>query len=546
MHDTGQHLLTVSYSFMPAKLLVLGIDAASPVLLRRWAAERKLPAIRSLLDRGTSGAIRGVEGFFVGSTWPSLYTGLNPAGHGFYRIDQLKSGTYDFFRPLGSRSGVGGEPFWKLASEAGRRVAVLDVPLSCLDSTLNGLQIVEWGGHDAVFGFQATQPELANHVMSTVGAYPLPRTCDDTSRRSAADFDGFVGDLEFAAGKKGELTLDLLAKEDWDLFVQVFTESHCVGHQCWHLHDATHPSHDPDAVAVIGDPLERIYRAIDRAVAEIITLAGDARILLISAHGMGPYRGAQFLLPEILFRLGVTARRSPRSRPRTPRDGFLAAARAGWRMLPGGVREALRPLRGRLDPRGSSGGPRPRLAADVGNSRCFPVPNGAPVGGIRLNLVGREPQGVLRPGPETDAFCDELARDLREIVDERSGRPLAAAVHRTETLYHGARREVLPDLLVEWTGDPPTGTQALAGGRGATIHATSTKIGPISGTNRYGRTGDHLPEGMFIFTGPGIPAAERHEPVSLMDFHPTICRLLNLPEPDVDGAVVPDLALSLA
>jgi hypothetical protein len=31
-----------------------------------------------------------------------------------------------------------------------------------------------------------------------------------------------------------------------------------------------------------------------------------------------------------------------------------------------------------------------------------------------------------------------------------------------------------------------------------------------------------------------------------MDFHPTICRLLNLPEPDVDGAVVPDLAPSLA
>lgn len=534
--------MTVPYRFMPAKLLVLGIDAASPVLLRRWAADRRLPAIRSLLDRGTSGAIRGVEGFFVGSTWPSLYTGLNPAGHGFYRIDQLKSGTYDFFRPLGSRSGVGGEPFWKLASEAGRRVAVLDVPLSCLDSSLNGLQIVEWGGHDAVFGFQATKPQLANHVMSTVGAYPLPSNCDDTSRRSAADFDGFIGDLESAAGKKAELTLDLLASEDWDLFVQVFTESHCVGHQCWHLHDATHPSHDPETVAVVGDPLERVYRAIDRAVSEIIMSARDAHILLISAHGMGPYRGAPFLLPEILSRLGVTARGTPRSWPRTPRGGLVAAARAGWRMLPGGVRQTLRPLRARLERRGSLGGP--TVAADVGNSRCFPVPNGAPVGGIRLNLVGREPKGVLRPGPETDAFCDELTRDLREIVDERSGRPLVAAVHRTETLYHGARMEVLPDLLVEWTDDP-TGTQALASGRGATIHATSSKIGRISGTNRYGRTGDHLPEGMFIFAGPGIPAAERHEPVSLMDFHPTICRLLNLAEPDVDGAVVPDLALPL-
>jgi len=73
---------------MPAKLLILGIDAASPTLLRRWANEGQLPAIRDLMARGVSGAVRGVKGFFIGSTWPSFYTGLSPAGHGFYRIEQ--------------------------------------------------------------------------------------------------------------------------------------------------------------------------------------------------------------------------------------------------------------------------------------------------------------------------------------------------------------------------------------------------------------------------------------------------------------------------
>ncbi len=528
---------------MPAKLLVLGIDAASPVLLRRWAAEGKLPAIRGLMDRGTSGSVRGVEGFFIGSTWPSLYTGLNPAGHGFYRIHQLASGSYGFFRPLDSPLGVGGTPFWRLASDAGRRVAVLDVPLSCLESELNGAQIVEWGGHDAVFGFQASPPEIARRVMSKAGAYPLPSNCD-APRRSAADFETFVSALESAAKKKAELTLDFLHKEDWDLFIQVFTESHCAGHQCWHLHDATHPAHDSEALAMIGDPLERVYRAIDRAVAAIVEQAGHARILLISAHGMGPYRGAQFLLREIMFRLGVTARPSAvRSRFPNPRDGLVAAARAGWRMLPDAAREALDPVRARFGPRRSPGGRWPRLGVDVGNSRCFPVPNGSPVGGIRLNLAGREPQGVLHPGPETDAFCDELARDLRAIVDERTGRPLITAVHRTEELYSGPRRDALPDLLVEWTSEP-TGSLALADGRGATIRATSAKIGTIERSNRYGRTGEHLPEGIFICAGAGIPVGERQEPVSLMDFHPTICRLLNLPPPDVDGVVVPELVLS--
>ena len=104
---------------MPTKLLVLGVDAASPVLLRRWAAEGKLPAIRSLIDRGVSRPVRGVRGFFIGSTWPSFYTGLNPAGHGFYRIEQLKTGTYDFFHSLESPNSTNGTPFWKLASTTG-------------------------------------------------------------------------------------------------------------------------------------------------------------------------------------------------------------------------------------------------------------------------------------------------------------------------------------------------------------------------------------------------------------------------------------------
>jgi predicted AlkP superfamily phosphohydrolase/phosphomutase len=183
----------------------------------------------------------------------------------------------------------------------------------------------------------------------------------------------------------------------------------------------------------------------------------------------------------------------------------------------------------------------PPLRAVVGKSKCVPVPNGSPVGGIRLNRVGREPQGVLGPGSQTDAFCEELIGDLCAIIDERTGRPLITDVYRTDALYAGARREALPDLLVEWNGDVPTGTLAHAGGRGATVRATSAKIGAVEGTNSYGRTGDHVPIGTFVFAGPGVSASRREEPVSVMDFHPTVCALMGLPDPNVDGVVIPEL-----
>jgi len=370
-------------------------------------------------------------------------------------------------------------------------------------------------------------------VRALVGEYPLPPNCDGV-RATAGALDQFVAALETAIDKKVELTLDFLARESWDLFVQVFTEAHCAGHQCWHLHDATHPAHDPEVARAVGDPLERVYRRIDRAVAAIAAAAGDgARILVICAHGMGPYRGAPFLLAEILSRLGVTAR--PPTRPQNLRDRALEAARPAWTLLPPAVRRAVNALAPR------NGGAIDGLGIDPSTSRCFAIPNGSPVGGIRLNLLGREPRGVLRPGADAEAFCETLETALRTIIDERTGGPLVARVQRTDALYRGPRRNALPDLLVEWS-EKTTGTAAISGGRGASVRATSPEIGTVEGENRYGRTGEHVPTGMFICTGSGIAAARRREPVSIMDFHPTICAWLDAAAGDVDGAVIRELA----
>lgn len=531
---------------MAAKVIVIGLDAASPELIRRWAAAGKLPAIRSLMDRGLSGLVAGVEGLFIGSTWPSFYTGLDPAGHGFYRIQQLESGTYDAFEPLATENGVAGTPFWRTASDAGLRVAILDVPLSRVESGLNGVQTVEWGGHDAVFGFGTSPPGLADAIMAEVGPYPLPSNCD-ADRKTAGDFEQFVQGLEAAISMRAELTASILEREEWDLLVQVFTEAHCAGHQCWHVHDPAHPAHDPDILAEVGDPLERVYRAIDEAVATVLERSGDAHVLVLSAHGMSHFRGASFLLPEILRRLGVTVAAAPGPvRPPSVAALLTDAAHRAWEALPEAARALLRPLRETLHPGRPKGTRGPLIRSDVDRSKCFPIPAGFPVSGIRLNLAGREPRGVLQRGPEADAFCRKLAQDLLAIVDESTGAPLVARVLRTDDLYAGPRRDALPDLLVEWNGDIPIGTLAHRDGRGATVRATSPAIGSVEGTNNWGRTGEHVPTGFFALAGPGIPSGRRETPVPLVDLHPTICRLLGLPDPGVDGSVMSDLGAPAA
>lgn len=140
-----------------------------------------------------------------------------------------------------------------------------------------------------------------------------------------------------------------------------------------------------------------------------------------------------------------------------------------------------------------------------------------------------------------DALCAELERDLLDIRDLRTGKPVVAAVTRTRDLYEGDQLDALPDLLVEWNPEVPLGT-ARAGKPGSgTVRIGSDTIGVIEGENRYCRTGEHRPEGMFVAMGGGIEPGRMKRAVSIMDFAPTITRMLDVEMRDVDGQPIEEL-----
>ncbi len=522
---------------MPAStdLLVLGIDAARPELIETWSADGTLPVLGTLRAEGCYGGTHGIDGFFIGSTWHSLCTGVSPARHGIHYMVQLQPDAYRLHRPADA-DWLRHRPFWHALAAAGRRIAILDVPLNRLDPGLDAEQVVEWGAHDAVFGFDAWPPALRHHITTRYGAHPVGTSCDGV-RHDADDHARFIDRLIEGIEAKAGLTRELLAAGDRDFVMQVFTEAHCAGHQLWHLHDATHPAHDVRIVAHTGDPLRRVYQAIDRAIGSILETAGARRVVVLGAHGMGHWYGAQFLLPRILFALGAA---QPPADAERRGQAVHGLARALWRRLPRRTRSALAPLRARaLGERPP--GALPGLGVDLASSRCFVVPNGLAVGGIRLNLAGREPAGLLEPA-RADVFCSELSEALLEIVDDRTGRRAIREVVRTAERFQGEHLDLLPDLLVHWDDTTPTGSTAVAGGTASRVRLRSPRIGTIEGANTYGRTGEHRRDGFFIAAGAGIPTGPVAGPVSLLDFAPTLAAMLDVPLPGVDGRVRPELA----
>ncbi len=524
------------------RVLFLEIDAGDRELIRAWAADGTRPVIAGLLQQGVSGDTMSSRDFFVGGIWPSLYTGTSPARHGIHSLVQLRCGTYDFYRAYPGAE-IKRRPFWEALSDAGKRVAILDIPLSSISRGLNGIQTVEWGSHDANYGFCAEPEQVRDEILERFGPHPLVRACNHHGS-APEDYVALRDTLLAGVARKGELTRHYLDRGDWDFFAQVFTESHCVGHQCWHLHDTSHPSHDAAVARITGDPMREVYRAIDTEIGKILERVGDeTHVVLLAGHRMAHKYGAQFLLPDILQRLGVAVLKPAKSPDNIDRmDDVLTRC---WQALPAALRTPLQgvrqTLRGWIDSRDASESLPPSVTRlDAAHSHCFLMDNGFPVSGLRLNLVGREPAGLIEPGAEADAFCARLREDLLALVDAETGLPMVSDVRRTDDHYAGEYRDRLPDLIVAWNEAHRLENSRCGSGSNGRVRVRSDKTGLIEGENYYIRTGDHRPEGMFVATGPGIAAARLDRVVSITDFAPTFCRMLGVALPDVDGVPIPE------
>ena len=476
-------------------------------LVQQWAAEGQLPNLARLIPRGHWAEIANPPGFIASvSVWPSFFTASDPSVHGRYAYRQFVPGTY--FTRVTSPEELLVRPFWEVLSEAGLRVAVIDMPSAPLAEELNGIQVAYWGPHDIEGEFQTFPAGLAQEFQARHGSDPVG-PCDYAGH-GPPDLRRFLDDLLARVATRLDFSCELLSGSDWDLFCTVFSEAHCVGHQAWHQHDPGHPRHDAVLLAEQGDPLLAVYRAIDGAIGELLELAGpDARIMLYSSQGMGPANSGEHLIDRILGARGCSDTVSGGGRL------YSTLFRLRGR-IPPFLHQPFGTLKNWLRNR--------LLAGDWAGRDCFPVPpsNGS-ASCLRLNIAGREPQGRLQPGPELEEFVTALERDLLALRDPESHRPLVRRVLRTGEYYRGEPCAGFPDLLVEWHKDAPIAAAEAPG------------IRRVEGTSPSNRSGDHTPRGFALVD---IPTDGSPGEVSVYDLAPTLATWLGVVDGGFQGSPV--------
>ena len=471
-------------------MLVVGLDAADPGLVCELAGAGRLPTIASLLREHAGVRVTNPDGVYVGAVWPTIFTGTSPGHHGRCWPGRIHPGTYQI-RPF-DPSDLGAEPFWTALDRAGRRVAVVDVPHTRADAGLGVTQVVEWGAHDAAVGFQTSPSSLAGDLVARFGRHPVDG-CDRYGIE--AQHASLARDLLRGVDRKAALTRFLLEQADWDVFMVVFGESHCVGHQCWHVHDPDHPSHDPAVAGVMGDPVIDIYERLDGALRHLLEgVAGDAEVLVLLSHGMGPHYDGSSLFSDVLRRLEVEWDRQP-SVWATARDRFAH----GWNRV-------ARRLRLR---------PRSTWMLD-GSRSFFRAPNAGLCSAIRINVVGREPAGIVAPGEEYEELSSLLEAELLTLTNVETGKRAVRRVMRASELFEGPKVALMPDLLVEWNQESPI--RSLA----------SPTVGRVEGDYQGHRTGDHRRDGLLLRRGPTavLDATDR---VDARGLAPAVCALVDVP-----------------
>jgi predicted AlkP superfamily phosphohydrolase/phosphomutase len=134
----------------------------------------------------------------------------------------------------------------------------------------------------------------------------------------------------------------------------------------------------------------------------------------------------------------------------------------------------------------------------------------------------------VQPGAGYDAFFTQLRRDILDVRNLDTGNPIATDVVRIDQICQGAYLDELPDFFVLWSREAPI------------ERIGSPKIGTIELVHRGNRTGDHRPESIFVAAGPHVVAGAT-QPVSILDFAPTLAALHGVTLPDADGRVIPEL-----
>ena len=323
----------------------------------------------------------------------------------------------------------------------------------------------------------------STYLEKKLGPYATLGLAEDTwaLNEQITDDRTFMTQTNDIDDEREEMLFTALDRLREGTLVTVFDATDRVNHMFWRYIDDGHPAaegiDDPEHANAIEDQ----YRHNDETVGKVMARLGDGDVLwVLSDHGCTSFRRGVNLNAWLL------------------EHGYLA------------LKE------------GADGSEEWLQSVDWSRTKAYAVG----LVGIFLNIKGREAQGIVAPGEESEALKAELKARLDGLKDEAKSEIAINESFDTDKLYRGPYKGNAPDLLIGYNH----------GYRIAWDCAGGVVSGPVFEDNTKAWSGDHIVDprlvpGIFLATHP----IEEEDP-AIIDLAPTALTLFGVqPAPHMEG-----------
>jgi len=257
--------------------LLIGLDAACFSVLQPLFVDNELPNLEAIFEEGATGELTSQIPPWTASAWPSLYTGMNPGKHGVF--DFLRFDGYDW--SIVNATDIRQRTLWEYADEAGLTSVVVNAPVTSPPPAISGAVIP---GYLASEDPTCHPDGVLEDVRDAIGDYRVyaqQETAEDGGEERFEDY------LELAR-MRGAAFRYLSDRFDPEFGFIQFQKTDAVFHD--------YPGDDKK--------VRQIYKAVDDQIGSIRETCEPETLIIASDHGMGKYDGYEFRANQFLKEQG--------------------------------------------------------------------------------------------------------------------------------------------------------------------------------------------------------------------------------------------------
>ncbi|MFH1739099.1 MAG: alkaline phosphatase family protein [bacterium] len=315
------------------------------------------------------------------------------------------------------------------------------------------------------------------YLAKTQGPFATLGLAEDTwgLNERVLDEEAFLKQTYLIHDERERMLFDALDKTTRGAVVCVFDTTDRIQHMFWRCLDEDHPANRDKEIEKYRNTIPDLYRNMDALIGRVMAqLKDDTLLIVMSDHGFKAFkRGIN--LNSWLYKHGYLA---VKDKP-TGAEWFQDV--------------------------------------DWTKTRAYAVG----LGGIYLNLAGREGKGIVQKGAEEEALKREIMEKLRGLYDEDEGIDAVRDVYDSKEIYKGPYVSEAPDLIVGFN----------VGYRASWSCATGVVSDIILEDNEKSWSGDHCVNPVDV---PGIFFCNRTietDRPSIMDIGPTVLDLFGVAIP---------------